>query len=97
MCVQTLLPEAPVEAFDLGVVSGRARPAEIQFNAMFIGPAIHCLRNELAAIVDLDRGGVPAHGSNTRQRFEYMLPLQTLSDLDGQAFPGVVVDDGQCP
>ncbi len=43
--------EAPVEAFDLGIVSGRARSAEIQFNAVFINPAIHCLRDELTAIV----------------------------------------------
>ncbi|KVM99727.1 hypothetical protein WJ62_16690 [Burkholderia diffusa] len=84
MRVQTFLTEAPVEAFDLGVVSGRARPAEIKFKAMFIRPPVHCLRDEFATIVDLDRGRVSAHSGDTRQRFDHMLSLQTLSDLDGQ-------------
>lgn len=87
----------PLKLSTFGVISGRARSAEIQFNAMFIRPAIHCLRDELAAIVDLDRGRVAAHGGDTRQRFDHVFTLQTLADLDGQAFPCVVVDDGQCP
>ena len=49
--VQTFLTQPAVEAFDHGVVGGLARPAEVQLDAAFIGPFVHHLADELAAIV----------------------------------------------
>ena len=64
---------------------------------MFVGSAIHCLRDELAAFVDLDHGAVSAHASNTRRRLDHMLPFRICPASVAQTFPCVVVNDGQSP
>lgn len=49
-----------IEGLDLGVIRRLARPGEVQFDPMLIGPLVHGLRNEFAAVVDFDRLGEPA-------------------------------------
>lgn len=46
MRVETLLPQAAIEAFHLGVIRRLARTAEVEFDAALIGPFVHDLGNE---------------------------------------------------
>ena len=64
MRVQAFLPESPVEAFHLGMVSRRAWQAEVEFHAMFVCPPVHRLRDERAAIVHLDGLGRATPGNH---------------------------------
>ena len=54
MFVQARLPEPPVEALYRGAVGGRARPTGVESRAMLVRRSAHGLRDELAAIVDLE-------------------------------------------
>ncbi len=96
MCIEALLPESAIEALDLGVVRWLAWPTEVQFHSTLIGPSIHDLGNELAAIVDLDRRWQSPIGCDSVQRIDHIISLEILAHIDGQTFSRVVVHDRQC-
>ena len=50
--VETFVPRRAVEAFDVGVVRGRARPTEVEAHFVVIGPKIQQMTGKFAAIVD---------------------------------------------
>ena len=54
MLVQAFLAQPAIEAFDHGVIGGFSRSAQIHFDAVFLGPLVHYLADELAAVVGLD-------------------------------------------
>ena len=56
--VQALGPELAVEGLDEGIVGGLAGPAEVQDDALLIGPQIKVPRDELGALIHPDRLGV---------------------------------------
>ena len=53
--VQALRPEAAVKDLDEGVVRRLAGPAEVQGDAMGIGPQVQVSGHELGALIDSDR------------------------------------------
>ncbi len=55
MGVQALRPEAAIESFNERIISGFARPGEVQCHPMSIRPQIKIPANELRALVDPDR------------------------------------------
>lgn len=97
MCVQTFLLEATIEGLDLGVIRRFARSREVQFDPMIVGPLVHCLRDEFAAVVDLDRLGRPAGHTKLFKHTHNIRTLQALAGINRQAFAGVVINDGQGP
>lgn len=96
MRIQALLPGAAIEAFHHGVACGPVRPAEIEFDNALIGPSVRGFGGELAAIIDLNCGRQPTAYSNTVERVRDVFFFEASHDIDGQAFPGVVVDHRQC-
>ena len=95
MGVQTLLAQAAIEALYPGVVGGLAGAAEVQLDLALIGPTVHDLGDELAAVVRLDCLGQAALGADPIQTVDHVLSLQALSDVDGQAFTRVAVHHRQ--
>jgi hypothetical protein len=55
MHVQALGAEASVEGFDKGVVGRLAGPAEVERDAVGVGPQIEIARDELCTLIDTDR------------------------------------------
>ena len=53
--VETLVPQLAVEAFDVAVLHGLARPNEVQMHAVLVGPEVHRLTCELGPVIDGDR------------------------------------------
>ena len=49
--IQALVPEAPVEALDDGIVRRLPGPGEAQAHATLIGPPIRILRHELGTVI----------------------------------------------
>jgi len=94
--VQAFLARAPVEAFHHGIFGRRAWPTEVEFHAMLVCPPVHGLRDALAAIVYFDGLRRAKVGNHSIKYWHQIFFLQALADLDGQAFPGVVVYDRQC-
>lgn len=90
MFVQAFLPEPPVEAFHLGIVGRRAWPTEVELHPMLVCSPVHGLRDELAAVVDLDGLGRATLDNNRVEHSHNVFPFEALADFDGQAFPGVV-------
>jgi len=92
---QAFRPELTVEAFDERIIRGLARPREVQRDAVFIGPTIQRLRDELRTIIDPDgaRGTEdpcdPIHG------LDHLLAPNALIDVNGQSFPSVGIDHSQ--
>ncbi len=62
----------------------RYRSTEVDFNLVFIGPAIHRLADEIAAVVGLDRLCRFAIPGNPVNHFDNILAVQTLSNVNGQ-------------
>src|SRR5579864_3615923 len=93
--VQALVAEFTVEAFDVRVLVGFAWANERQPHAAAIGPFVEYLAVEFGSVVDRDR---LRQSACIRQAVEHPLYPQSgdrCVDLDGQAFPGAVVNDGQ--
>lgn len=97
MGIQAFLPEAAVERPDLGVIRGFSRSGEVQLDPMLVGPFVHSLRDEFVTVVDLDRPGKPTGHPKLLEHTHHIFSLQALPDIDGQAFAGVVINDGQRP
>ncbi|KVE27594.1 hypothetical protein WS67_11285 [Burkholderia singularis] len=88
MCVQTFLPEAPVEAFNLGVVGRRVWPVEIQFNAMFIRPALarrlHVWTADLSAFYEPQRRHADEKSAGGRSSLLFRSALLWITDYLGK-------------
>src|SRR5665647_2332013 len=52
--VQTLRAETSVEGFDEGIVSRLARPAEVERDAIDVGPQIEVAGDEFRSLIDTD-------------------------------------------
>ena len=92
MCVQALVPKAIVERFHERVVSGFARPAEVQRYAVLIGSAVECFRDELRPIVHTNGLRPAADRRDPPHRFDRLLALDPLVDVDRQSFAGEGTD-----
>jgi len=57
--VQTFRPEASIKGFDEGIVCRLAGPGEVKDHPALVGPEVHVALDELAALVDADRLGIP--------------------------------------
>jgi hypothetical protein len=53
MLIQTFFAQSPIEAFDVRVFDGLARPDELQPHAVFVRPGIERLADEFRSVVDL--------------------------------------------
>lgn len=76
-----------IDITHLGGVGGLAWTAEFEFDAALIGPFVHDLGDEFAAIVDFDNAGQAAPGCNVVECIHNILSFQALAHLDGQALP----------
>lgn len=97
MGIEAFVPESPVERFDEGIICWLAGAREVQLHAVFIGPAIQRLRDELGAIVHPNGTGRSAYGRYPCHRFDNLLALDPLGNVDRQCFTGESIDDGQRP
>lgn len=50
--VKALLPELPIEGFDIAVLNGLAGPDEVELHAVAVSPFIQGLADELRAVID---------------------------------------------
>jgi len=67
MRVQAFGSEFAIERFDEGVISGLARPGEVQRDAALIAPQVEIARDEFAALIDADclpEANLPATSSS---------------------------------
>ena len=53
--IQTFVPQPAVEALDVAVLNRPAWPDEVELHASLVGPGVHGLACEFAAIVRSDR------------------------------------------
>ena len=56
--IQTLVPEAPVETLDEGVLSGFAGLDQLELNAVLAGPLVQCLASKFRPLVGSNGLGV---------------------------------------
>lgn len=61
--IESLVPEAPIETFDEGILHRLAWRDVMPFDAGLLAPPRDCHRGQLRAVVGDDRGGpaAPAH------------------------------------
>lgn len=78
MFVQTFLAEAAIERLDLGVIRRLAWSGEVQLDPVLIGPLVHDIRDEFAAVVDLDRFGKPTGHTKLLKNMHHIFSLQAL-------------------
>src|SRR5512142_1273241 len=95
--VQTLISEAPIEAFDEAVLDRLTWPNKIQLHPMAIGPGIHDATGKFAAVVDGDRARGATLAHDRLQGLRDLLACERLIGQQAEAFTGVLVDDGQNP
>ena len=97
MLVQAFKANASVEAFDEGIVSGFARSAEVQDDAVRIGPQVELARGELAAVVHPDASRFAEHGDGLIGHKHCVGCSGLMSNPKRGAYPGEVVDESQDP
>ena len=90
--VETLVPKAPVEALDVGVLHRLARINEVQTHPVLVGPGIHRPPRELWPIVDHDQIRQAPFSAQPVQDPRNPETRERGIDLGGQALPGVVVN-----
>ena len=56
--IQALVPEAPVEALDEGVLSGFAGLDQLELNAVLAGPLVQCLASKFRSLVGSNGLGI---------------------------------------
>lgn len=93
--VQTLLPEPRVEGFDQGIVRWPARPTEVKFNMVPVGPSVKIFRDELGSIVHLDPFREAVLMRDTLQRCHDIEASDPRVRIECQAFAREVLDDDQ--
>jgi hypothetical protein len=65
--VQALLPELPIELLDERIICGLSWPAEVELNAIEVGPPIQRLRDEFRSVVYTDRARQAPFGGEPLQ------------------------------
>ena len=95
MGIEALVPESPDERLaSLAFGSTKALPVsfararEVQLRAVFIGPAIQRLRDELGTIVHPNGTGTSAQGRDPCHCLDNLLSLAALSDVNRQRLVG---------
>lgn len=85
--VQAFCPELSVEAFDERIVRWRAGPREVQRHALHVRPQVEVSGDELAALIDPDRGGIPASAEpTTAWRRGRLRSIQTILPGAGASY-----------
>ena len=95
--VQTLLPEAAIERFDVCILCGLSWAAEVKLHVVEVSPPVQRLRNELRSIVHADRGRLATLLRDRLQNLNHVVAGQTLSNADCQILTGKVIDSRQNP
>jgi len=95
--VQALVPEFPVEAFDVGVLDGLTRLDELQGHVMIGGSGVEVLRSEFAAVVERQPVGQAAGVPDVGEYVDHGRGGEAVRDPDRETFPRAGVDDGETP
>lgn len=96
MRVQAFIAQPTIEAVNKGIVGGLSRPAEVQRDAVDVGPVVECPRDKSRAIVHPDLGGwSAAFEQQAIHDIDHLFTLDPLIDVDHQTLAGVSVHDGQ--
>jgi len=94
--VQAFVAQPAIEAFDEGVVGRLSRPAEVQRDAVDVGPVIERPGDKFRAIVHPDlRGWAATLEQQAIHDIDHLFAFDPLIDVDRQALAGVGIDDGQ--
>ena len=83
MGIQALVTEGSVEAFDKRIVGRLARAGEVDLHSVPIGPQIHSLTGELAAVVAEQHLRHTTLLLQPAQHPHYIFSFQALADFDG--------------
>jgi len=83
------------ERFDVGVIGGFARPAEAQPDVVRIGPRVQVPADELGALVDPDRLGIPYGGTGCLEGVRDVFPAIAEPRIQYRREPRERIDDGQ--
>ena len=70
--VQAFSAELAVDAFDECVVGRRTGPREVQHDALHVRPQVEISGDELAALIDPDRGRVANLPTDAVQNFDHV-------------------------
>jgi len=95
--VQAFVTEPAIEALHEGILDRFPRPDELQLHPLPVRPGIQHLARELRPVVQHDGFGKSTRRRQSVQHPRHPQPRQRCVHLDGQALPGEVVDDVQCP
>lgn len=90
--VQTFLPEAAVERFDVGVLVGLARFDEEQLNTPGVGPVQRGSTAELFSVVCPDRFGQSPRGGDLIQDAHHLVATHRPLGHDGHRLVSRVID-----
>ena len=74
MVIQTLIPEASVEAFDEGVLSRFAGLDQLELNAMLAGSLIQCLAGKFRPLVGSNSFGIATEASCLIKDTRHVMP-----------------------
>ena len=91
--VQALIAKATVEGFDERIIRWFSGTREVQRHLVVVSPLVKRLRNEFAAVVDLD--SLRHHTAQLLDPFHHGDdgdPFQVLAHLDLQTFATIVID-----
>ena len=91
--VQALVAEPPVEGLDVAVLDRLSGSDEVDGHARGIGPRVEGLPCELRAVVADDDRWSSSRCEHALKHTYNPCTADRRVDLDGQAFPGEVVDD----
>jgi hypothetical protein len=97
VCVQALGPEAPVEGFDEGVVRRLAGPAEVQGDAVGIGPQVQVPGDELGPLIDPDGLRIAQPAAGPVQGLDHVFRPVGEPRIDHRREAAEGVDHGQDP
>src|SRR5690242_10813351 len=91
MVVEALIPESPIEAFDVCILRGLARLDECQLYTVSMSPCIECQTGEFRSMIDPDHPGQRAMLCNAIQYTYHALSRNRGIHLDDDDFPGTVI------
>src|SRR6185437_10757125 len=95
--VETLVAEAPVEAFDIAVLRRLAWLDELQLDPALVGPLVESPPGELRAVVRPYQHGLPAGLDQTCHDPHDVRAGEGKVCLQRQALPAVVIHHRQNP
>src|SRR5262245_25745535 len=93
--VQTFVAQAAVEALDVGVLVRLARLDEMPVDAVDVGPRVERPTDELRTVVGDQHRRLPARVDQALQHLGDKPPADRSIDVNRQACPGEIVDDGE--